>query len=298
MKKKSKINSLYKISNVKKIETSSLANISKANISKNEINIFSKDPNLPIKIQNIPLPDLPTLAAGFVHEVKNPLAAIHLHLQLLQNYIEEINEENLKIKLKTKVTLIQDEIKNLNHTLIGFFNLLKNESKININQKISLDSVIFQVIRLLEPQCIKENIKIFFEPSNKNCPRNLNPVYIRQIVLNLVLNSIQAIHTHQNNYSKMKEAFIKIALTIEKNNLILSVKDNGPGISKVIQKKIFEPFYTTKTKKNGGLGLTLVLKMVEFMGGKLNLQSKKKLGTIIKILFPIELNEVLQETIN
>ncbi len=244
--------------------------------------------NLPILSQDLSPVELPTLAAGFVHEIKNPLAAIHLHLQLLQNQIEEVKEEKIKIKLKDKVSLIQDEIKNLRYTLENLFVMFESEQKKLERTEGSFDAIILQIIRLLEPQFSRAGVKVIFQPSHIPCPPHLDPIFIRQIILNLILNALQA-YEHQNEINKgyvLAEQSIQIGVSEIAAELILTVKDGGPGIPKEIQEKIFDPFYTTKSNGGGGLGLTLVQKMVVLMNGRIKIESWEGKGTAFIIILP------------
>jgi len=113
---------------------------------------------------------------------------------------------------------------------------------------------------------------------------NINPeLYIRgdkekthQVVLNLLLNAIDA--SDENSE-------IKIDLTKIENQVILKIKDTGEGISLENQKKILEPFYTTKTSGTG-LGLSIVDAIIKSHKGILKIESQPNLGTTITITFP------------
>ena len=235
---------------------------------------------LPTLEHNRPVPELPSLAAGLVHEVKNPLAAIHMHLQLLEGYLEEVDDQDLKNKLKGKASLIKNEISKLNQTLHSFFKLFN--PRINKDKhEYHLNSLIEEVIRLLEPQALHDNIHIFLKKDVSSQKQSGNPAFIRQIVLNLALNAIQVLKSPR---CKRKEKHVHIE-TLQKGDLLrLRVKDNGPGISAEVQKKMFEAFYTTNRDKAGhGLGLTLVQRMVASMGGQLELESKLGKGSCFTV---------------
>ena len=189
--------------------------------------------NLPVLQHAVPVPELPNFLAGLVHEVKNPIAAVHMHLQLLQNYIEQVEEQNLRTKLEEKVTIIQDEIMNLNHTLHNFFTLLLPQAG-KEDSHFDLDLIVQQVIRLLELQARREGVVIEFNQGGLNqCDRG-NAVFLRQIVLNLLLNAIQAF-----KFSHLRRGHRRIEVTTgqTKDANYIEVKDNGPGIPKEVQEK-------------------------------------------------------------
>ena len=213
--------------------------------------------------------------AGLVHEVKNPLAAIHMHLQLLQAYAEEVEDKELRNKLNDKISIIQDEILNLNRTLGGFFTLLRPGSPKEI-QSFNLDALLEQIVRLLEPQARRDDIQIEFKESGLGDLDRWDPSFIRQIVFNLLLNAIQAF---KNVSDFSKEKCIHVSAREDKGTIYIEVRDNGPGIPKEVQEKIFDAFYTTRKQKGGGLGLTLVQHMLRAMGARLELQSQSNKGT-------------------
>ncbi len=228
-----------------------------------------------------PSSELPSLAAGLVHEVKNPLAAIHMHLQLLENYLGDVEDESLQNKLKDKVSLIQNEIVKLNQTLHGFFTILHPRST-NDNQDYNLDLLVEEVIRLLNPQALRENVRILFQKGMRQNRQKGDSSFLRQIILNLILNAIQAL---KNSQPESKERYIHIS-TSQKDGLIsIRVKDNGPGIPEDVQKKMFEAFYTTNSDKKGhGLGLTLVQRMVASLGGHLEVESQADEGSCFTVI--------------
>ncbi len=221
--------------------------------------------------------NLPVLAAGLAHEVKNPLAAIHLHLQLLENQIHLIENEDLRKNMLNRVQIIKKEINSLNSLLQEFLRMLRSEKKSFTIEEIN--EIIPSIISLLQPQTKKVNAEIYFYPGKLPRTIKVDPIFIKQILINLIINSIQAFYSEKELDKKRK---IEISTGLENNIPFLRVSDNGPGIPKKIQKRIFEPFFTTK-QEGSGLGLTLVEKMVKEMGGYIDFFSKEKEGTIITI---------------
>ena len=231
---------------------------------------------LPAVYNAEPSSELPAIAAGLVHEIKNPLAAIHMHLQLLQNYLEEVEEQELRSKLNDKISIIQDEILNLNKTLGAFFSFLQPGAPKEI-QSFNLDNLIEQIVRLLEPQAAREAIHIHFKQSGLPDFDIWNPGFIRQIVFNLLLNAIQAFKG--SGKLSPEKRHIDLRVSKDKNTVYIEISDNGPGIPKEIQEKIFDAFYSTRKQKGSGLGLTLVQRMLKLIGGHLELRSEEGKGT-------------------
>lgn len=218
--------------------------------------------------------DLPALAAGMVHEVKNPLAAIHLHLQLLEGYASEIHETDTREKIQKKVGIIKKEILNLNRTLMEMIRLIKPQP---VEKEVAFDinGLIAEIVEFLEVQALREGIDLHFKSQPLPQLPSVDPVFIKQIVMNLILNSIQAFQESDIPPEKRK---LTVATGLKDQAVFISVSDNGPGIPDDVQQKIFEPFFSTK-KEGSGLGLTLVRRMVQEMGGRIEIRSAPNQGT-------------------
>jgi hypothetical protein len=227
----------------------------------------------------VPASELPAFAAELVHEVKNPLAAIHLHLQLLEGYADEIGEADIREKILQKVRIIKKEILGLNYTLQEFIRYIKPE-RFERARDVDLNRVILDVIELLKPQAAHGQISVRFDPGPFVQSEGLDPSFLKQILLNLILNSIQAFA----NFNEGDEKKILIVTGMEHSGGFIRVMDNGPGMTPEVQDRIFEPFFTTK-KDGSGLGLAIVKKMMTGMGGRIEVRSAPGHGTEITLLF-------------
>lgn len=223
---------------------------------------------------------LPVLAAGLAHEIKNPLAAIHLHLQLLENQIHTLENLQIKENLLKRIQVIKKEIISLNKLLQEFIKVIRSEKRtIHLEE---INDLIPSILSLLEPMAKKANVEIVFQKGILPYKLEIDPIFVKQIMINLIINSIQAFFVDPDKTKKRK---IQISLGVENEHPYLRVADNGPGIPEKYQKKIFEPFFTTK-QEGSGLGLSLVKKMVEEMNGSIDFISKEGEGTIFTIYFP------------
>jgi len=250
-----------------------------------------KEHELPIQeLSLIKSQTLPVLAAGLAHEVKNPLAAIHLHLQLLENEIYLVEDEKLRSNLLNRIQIIKKEIISLNRLLQEFLKIIRSEKRSFHIQE--LNELIPSIISLLKPQANKVGAEIYFYPGKIPIQLEIDPIFIKQILINLIINSIQAFYSESSNEKKRK---IEISTGVENDIPYLRIADNGPGIPQDIQHKIFEPFFTTK-QEGSGLGLALVKKMVEEMNASIEFISKEKEGTIFTIYFyPKSIKDITKE---
>ncbi len=207
------------------------------------------------------------LAAGIAHEIRNPLAGISGSIELLSQDTKNPDDQKL-------MRIILREIDRLNNLITDFLDYSKPEKR--PDQKIDLALILDEVI---------QNIKL-----SSTTPTDL--VYQVQIQNSMIL-----------GYSdKLKQAFLNIIVNAvqamkEKNEKILSVKtevieqricvlisDTGSGMTSESQKRIFEPFYTTKSKGTG-LGLAITHKIFESHGAEIKIQSELNVGTQFKIFF-------------
>ncbi len=228
----------------------------------------------PVALPGFTATDLPAVAASLVHEVKNPLAAIHLHLQLLEGYTGEIADEAVRTKIVEKVQFIKKEILGLNQSLHQFLRLLRPDQPAASQIPVELNALVRDVVAFLEPQARTQSVRLTFLPGEIALESRTDPVFVKQIVINLILNAIQAFEQ-----SRAREGHeITLSTGQIRGVNFVRVRDNGPGIPTEAQERIFEPFFSTK-KEGSGLGLALVQKMVREMGGHIDLHSSPAEGT-------------------
>ncbi len=223
--------------------------------------------------------ELPALAAGLVHEVKNPLAAIHMHLQLLEGYLDEIGDGETRQRAHQKVQLIKKEISGLNKTLHDFITLLRpqpREKDISAN----LNRLVGEVVALIEPQALRDGVDLQYLPGVDAELKNVDSSFIKQIALNLILNALQAL---QESTTPVEERSVQVRTGRDPAGAFLSVSDNGPGISAANRERIFQPFFSTKQGKGSGLGLALVQKMARELGGGVEVDSEPGRGATFTV---------------
>ena len=240
---------------------------------------------------DIPSFQMPALAAGIVHEIKNPLAAIHLHLQMLEASLLEVSDEDLQQKLKSRVDIIKKEVLSLNDVLQDFIHLIRSERTVRTSSDY-LNNILSAVIRLMEPQARKAGTEISFESGELKPGAEIHAGFIKQMVINLILNAIQALQ-QSDRPSGQRE--VRISTGQENDQNFIRIQDNGPGISTEDQNKIFEPFFTTR-EDGSGLGLALVKKMITEMGGWIDVSSDPRHGTAFTIYFGGK--TALQDSVN
>jgi len=224
------------------------------------------------------LASLTTLAAGVAHEIKNPLASIGIHIQLMRKNLnqsgcidKEFAEEYLEI--------IDEEIERLNGIVVDFlFAVRPMDTRIkseDIN-KFSEDLLDFVKYELEE-----NNIQIETNLSLDVPKIEIDIKYMKQVLLNIIKNAIAA----------MPNGGIITLNTFRKDDRVhIQIQDNGVGITEENMAKIFEPYFTTKDF-GSGLGLTVVFKIIKEHGGEITLNSKEGEGTTFTISLPLPQSE-------
>lgn len=147
---------------------------------------------------------------------------------------------------------------------------------------MSPSQVVDSTVELLRDRCAAHNIEICVERSLMLPNTWLDPERMKEVLVNLVVNSIEAIGS--------KGGRIAIRERVELNNdlrelIILEVEDNGPGIPASIMDKVLEPFFSTN-EDGTGLGLSIAARIVEEHGGWMELKSKEQKGTTFTITIP------------
>ncbi len=221
-----------------------------------------------LKAENMLVGSFITLSIA--HEIKNPLMSI----KGFSDLIKESSSDNSIIKY-TKI--ISDETERINK-LIG--NLLSVSKKNDvINEKHCINNLINESVSLLLPNFHRHNVSYTIK-SNQDYYIICDSNRFKQIILNMLLNSLSAFDGRDNNKIE-----IILSDTAESGMLAVSIKDNGCGIPDYIMQDIFQPFWTTKSNSTG-LGLFIVKSFINSMGWQLQVSSLKDLWTCFTITMP------------
>ena len=157
-------------------------------------------------------------------------------------------------------------------------------------RKVNLNNVVSETLELLE-RVLNENIRLEITLQNTIDTIYIDPGQLQQIIMNLIVNSRDAMPFGGNIFISTQQRFMENNLTfpaITGNYAVLSVRDTGEGIPAEVQDRIFEPFFTTKDKDHGtGLGLATVYGIVAQANGHINLISEPDFGTTFEVFFPI-----------
>ncbi|EKV56067.1 sensory box histidine kinase [Brachyspira hampsonii 30446] len=229
------------------------------------------------------LASLTTLAAGVAHEIKNPLGSISIYVQLIDKIIKKNmdNECQCYKDFKEYSDIIKEEIGRLEETINSFlFSVRKLELNI---EDVNINEVILSTVAFLKYEIEKNNVSIDIKFDKDNLILKLDEKYIKQSLINIIQNAIDAMS--DNSDDKKKEIFIKLK-TID-NYAVISIKDTGIGIKEENLGKIFEPYFTTK-RHGTGLGLTNVVRIIEAHNGNVTIESEYGKGSEFIIKLPLQ----------
>ena len=232
------------------------------------------------------LANLTNLAAGMAHEIKNPLGAISIHIQLIQKALNKARENDDKLPAKKfvedHIDVVNEEIDHLNKLVMDFL-LAVRPVKAQLELK-EPDKLIENLVSFFTPEFKREGIEVIYKPSESGVRILLDEKLFRDVIMNISQNSLAALKSKFDG--KSDGAKFCISNMVRENKYIITIADNGCGMSEETLSKIFEPYYTTKA--NGtGLGMTMVYKIIKEFSGEIIVDSKEGEGTAFTITLPI-----------
>lgn len=246
-------------------------------------------------IQSEKLASMGHLTAGIAHEMNNPLNYIRGGAECLKQNLAELNEITLKVQtakngevdcLKKEYEYLMLESQQLIESILNgaekSTHIVKSLSSFtadaqNFYSFVELENEVNTALTLLNNQIgFRITINKFFG----NVPRlECYPAKINQMLVNLMLNAIQAIEDEGEITIRIYRKDIK--------HLALEIIDTGAGVDLEDDEKVFEPFFTTKDN-NPGLGLTIVKSIVQDHNGQIRFLSKRKKGTKVIVILPLQ----------
>ena len=224
------------------------------------------------KQQGVKMASLGQLTANIAHEIRNPLGAISHAAQLLSES-PELSKPDQRM-----VQIIQENSKRMNTTIESVLNLSRKReaSRENIPLEAWLQKFREDFVR--QSELTMHQINLFVEPSDAEI--QFDPNHFDQIMWNLCRNAEK--YAHENPADL--QLGIQCMQPAHTRDLILSVMDNGVGISEVGQERLFEPFYTTSTKGTG-LGLFMARELCLSNGANLEYVQLTGKGSCFRIVF-------------
>jgi signal transduction histidine kinase len=224
-------------------------------------------------IQSAKLATIGQVTAGLAHEVNNPLNNISLTAEVL---LEDLPEDDSPTREMVGEILAQTErAREVVQNLLVFIRMAKTTEPVPLDLvQIAEDS-----IGLLRNQLRLSQIRVETDFAPTPVKTMGFPSQIEQVLINLMLNSIQAMDPGGL-------LTVRVLARLETGLGVVEVGDNGPGISEADQKRIFDPFFTTKSDGTG-LGLSVSYSIIEKHDGNISLESAPGQGTTFRVTLPL-----------
>lgn len=225
-------------------------------------------------IRNEQLASVGFLAAGVAHEINNPLASIAWSAEALETRLHKLippgildsedGSDNKDLQtLKNYLKRIQDEAfrcKGITERLLDF-SRLNHESKRSL---VDMQDVIDDVVSMVRHLGQFRSKKILFQRETTDYLAWVSAQEMKQVILNLLTNSLESIDP------KRTDGTVSIELSLRESFVMVSVQDNGCGLTDEVQKHLFEPFFTKRLDGRGtGLGLSITSRIIADHGGRI-----------------------------
>jgi PAS domain S-box-containing protein len=209
------------------------------------------------------------LTSGVAHEVKNPINAIAIHLELLREKLRTPDADSSR-----HMKIIADEINRLDRVVktLADFNRPIDPRFTTFDMRRLIDDV----TQLAAPDAARNGVIIESKLGDEPLLVNADGDLIKQAMLNVVLNGVQAME---------QGGMLRVSARNHENRTTIEVRDEGKGIPPDIQDKVFNLFFTTKTE-GSGIGLAVSYRVMQLHGGSLSFDTKAGTGTIFRLVLP------------
>jgi PAS domain S-box-containing protein len=210
------------------------------------------------------------LTSGVAHEVKNPINAIVVHLEVLRQKLKEIDPDT-----RRHMDVIGSEIRRLDRvvqTLVDFTRPVDLRLA-----DLDMRRLVDEVVMLAAPAAEQHKVRIDRQPSQEALLARMDVDLVKQALLNIVLNGVQAMPDG---------GILTIATRRDGEGGLITVRDQGAGIPPEIRDKVFNLYFTTK-KGGSGIGLAMAYRVVQLHHGNLEFTSVPEHGTTFYLRFPL-----------
>ncbi|MBM3334036.1 GHKL domain-containing protein [Candidatus Sumerlaeota bacterium] len=218
-----------------------------------------------------------TLTSGLAHEIRNPLNALNLNIQLVGEEIADPRHDSAG-RVSKIVELIKKEIARLNTTLTSFLQYALPPS--SQTQMTDVVAVLHETASLFEPDMRERSIQYRYE-GERSCETLADGAGLRQVFWNVMLNAVQAVE-----WSERKR--IVTRCHVEDGECRIEIRDSGPGVAPDQREKVFEAFYSTRPG-GSGFGLAIARQVVSRHRGRIWIDSHDGWGCVVEIRLPLRI---------
>src|SRR4051794_26022973 len=216
---------------------------------------------------------LTLLAAGVAHEIGNPLNSLHIHLQLMERELRDLDPKHRQ-RLTESIGIARTEIERLDSIVTQFLRAIRPTRPQLAPENVN--TILEEAVRFFTPE-IKDRDVVVEQELRSDLPiLQLDRDQMKQAFYNIIKNSLEAMK---------RRGILRIRSDLEETHVVIRFIDTGGGISAEHLSHIFEPYFTTKST-GSGLGLLIVRRIVREHGGELSVQSTEGKGLTLTIRLP------------
>jgi hypothetical protein len=214
------------------------------------------------------------LTGGVAHEVKNPLNAILMHVELAKMKLNHGDYD-----LQPQMDVISSEILRLDRVVKTFLDFTK---PVELHPAdTDLQSLIQEIAELARPQAVGAGIEVIVGQSDEPITVTVDSDLLKQAILNIVVNAIEAM-----SQSEKQRGVLRIESSVRGDTAEIHIADTGPGIPADVREKIYNLYFTTKTR-GSGIGLAMTFQIVQLHDGTIDFASEPGKGTKFSIRLPV-----------
>ncbi|HEY2931415.1 MAG TPA: ATP-binding protein [Acidobacteriota bacterium] len=220
------------------------------------------------------------LSTHIAHEIRNPLSSVKMNMQILarSQELQGRAREHLNIALQEI-----DHLESILSEIVDFVRPQKLEK-----EQASLRQIMSEALLMAEDSLSKSEVEVVQDYDAKLPPLRLDPVRMRQVFLNLILNAIQAMAGRGKLSIAIRPASESRSAESQSRTgafQVAEIQDTGSGIPALRLAQIFEPFFTTRSDGTG-LGLTITKRIIEAHHGSIHVESAEGSGTTFRVFLP------------
>jgi signal transduction histidine kinase len=209
------------------------------------------------------------ISGGVAHEIKNPLNAISLRLDLLRAHAETQQDE-----LIPEIDILSKEVRRLDRVVKTFLDFSR-PLEVRFTE-VDLAALAAEVANLMTPQARAAGVEMHFEAPGAPAFIRGDADLLKQAILNLVTNALEAMKTG---------GCLRLNVVVVGDTVIAELTDNGPGIPPEVRDKVFQLYFTTK-ERGSGIGLAMTYRAVQLHNGTVDFTSELGRGTTFRLQFP------------
>jgi len=215
---------------------------------------------------------LGSLAAGVAHDVRNPLNAIKL---LSSHAIDTLEEGGAENGAAQQLRTIRREVDRLEEIVSGFLALAK-ERELQ-PEAVRIDALIEECVRLVTAEAETRAVRITTELGAGDLQLEVDPKQLKRAIINVIINAVEACSSGGR---------VRVISRITEDAYHVEVRDDGPGLTKDVAERAFDPYFTTKSTGTG-IGLSITRGIVEEHGGGVSLSCSLGLGCQALVTLPL-----------